>query len=686
MNPRDVAEAIAQGGRIMPSGNGWKVRCPAHEDRRASLEIGAGTTQPVVMKCHAGCDTADITAAVGLSMAELSKPQNKRPGTDEWTPAGPAVAVYDYRDEDGELLYQVTRTADKKFRQRRPDATAKSGWKWSVDESMRVLYRLPQVLAAVAELREIYVVEGEKDVHTLETQGLVATCNTGGTGCGWSDRYSETLRGAVVTIIADRDEPGRKHAQAAHDSLQGIADTVTIVQAASGKDATDHFASGRTLDEFVPVTQSAVVDVVAQLPDAAGNDEGQADYRDMAGRLDWGRFLDADLAKVDWITEPLLARGQQAALVAEGKAGKSLLCLEWACAVAAGRPFLGNPAGEPLTVLYIDMENGHDEIQRRIISLGYDRPELLERLVYLSFPDAPPLDTVDGAVWLVNLVDRHQPQLVFLDTISRLIQGKENDSDPWRDMYRLSLMPLKKRGIATVRLDHFGKDASKGARGNSAKTQDVDSVWELSAGSGNLVQLNRTHTRSGLGADSVVARRLGRPGERGTTRHVIAGSDDGGPVSFVPAEVERLAKELDKAGIPVTAGRDRINETLLRLHGKGVSNQLGSQIAKYRKSRPRCPEITCPDLSCDGSGHELSQDRSGQQLQIPTSDLSRTVLGQVGDRPVLLSSPYKGGQEAAVLGQPPNPAGFATEPDQCHLCDKPSYFKTVDGMPVCGTH
>ena len=44
----------------------------------------------------------------------------------------------------------------------------------------RVLYRLPQVIAAKTAAETIYVVEGEKDVHAIERVDGVATCNPGG--------------------------------------------------------------------------------------------------------------------------------------------------------------------------------------------------------------------------------------------------------------------------------------------------------------------------------------------------------------------------------------------------------------------------------------------------------------------------------------------------------------------------
>src|SRR5829696_1254360 len=53
------------------------------------------------------------------------------------------VAVYDYTDKSGELLFQVCRTADKQFPQRKPDG--KGGWSWGTAGVCKVLYRLPEL-------------------------------------------------------------------------------------------------------------------------------------------------------------------------------------------------------------------------------------------------------------------------------------------------------------------------------------------------------------------------------------------------------------------------------------------------------------------------------------------------------------------------------------------------------------
>jgi hypothetical protein len=62
---------LARLDRVRKSGNGWTARCPAHDDRTASLSIADGDDGRVLVHCFAGCAVADIVAAVGLTLADL---------------------------------------------------------------------------------------------------------------------------------------------------------------------------------------------------------------------------------------------------------------------------------------------------------------------------------------------------------------------------------------------------------------------------------------------------------------------------------------------------------------------------------------------------------------------------------------------------------------------------------------
>lgn len=62
---------------VRKSGKGWTARCPAHEDRTASLSVVEGNDGRVLLHCFAGCAAVDVIAAVGLQVADLF-PQRER--------------------------------------------------------------------------------------------------------------------------------------------------------------------------------------------------------------------------------------------------------------------------------------------------------------------------------------------------------------------------------------------------------------------------------------------------------------------------------------------------------------------------------------------------------------------------------------------------------------------------------
>jgi 5S rRNA maturation endonuclease (ribonuclease M5) len=159
------------------------------------------------------------------------------------------VATYDYADAMGELLFQVVRYDPKDFRQRRPDG--RGGWMWKLGNTRRVLYRLPEVIAAVAAGQQVWIVEGERDADSLARCGYCATTNAQGAG-KWHKvpDASTILAGADVVIVADADEPGRAHARDVAASLVETAMAITVVEPAKGKDISDHLAAGQVVSDL----------------------------------------------------------------------------------------------------------------------------------------------------------------------------------------------------------------------------------------------------------------------------------------------------------------------------------------------------------------------------------------------------------------------------------------------------
>lgn len=323
-----VLDALAaRDCRVSRNGAGWQAQCPAHDDRKPSLVIGEGDDGRALVHCQANCATGDVLAALGLADADLFERRN---GHRE------IVATYGYTDEAGELLFEVVRFAPKDFRQRRPDGNG--GWIWKLDGTRRVLYRLPQLLAAVEAGDRVYVVEGEKDVAAIEKAGAAATCNPGGAG-KWRDTYSKSLLGAHVVVVADRDKPGLVHARrvAASCRTAGI-EVVGVVQAASGKDAADHLAAGRGLDELVPL--------FSEEPESADKPSSLVT-----------RASDVRTRSIRWAWDGRLALGYLTVQTGIEGLGKSTFGA-WAIARLTRGELPGEWHGKPTSVLVLAGEDG----------------------------------------------------------------------------------------------------------------------------------------------------------------------------------------------------------------------------------------------------------------------------------------------------------------------------------------
>jgi putative DNA primase/helicase len=127
-------------------------------------------------------------------------------------------------------------------------------------ECPRVPYRLPQVLRA----ETVFLPEGEKDVHTLESWALTASCNSGGAGAGWRQEYTPHFRGRHCIILPDNDKAGHRHAALVAEALLPVAASVRIVELPVGEkgDVTDWAEAGGTRERFLElVSQSSPIDV-----------------------------------------------------------------------------------------------------------------------------------------------------------------------------------------------------------------------------------------------------------------------------------------------------------------------------------------------------------------------------------------------------------------------------------------
>jgi len=594
MTGRALDRVLGQLKGVLKEGGGFKALCPAHRDTDPSLHITEKDGKVLLQCFGAKCTAEAIVKAMGLRMSDLfDEPLKPRDAPIPRKKLGTVAETYDYVDEHGEIRFQVLRYEPKDFRQRRPNESG--GWTWGVTGVPLILYRYPGVRAAVNLGGTIYVAEGEKDVHALEAAGVIATCNPMGAG-KWREEFTEALQGAdEVVIVADRDTSGRKHAAAVYASLTAAGIPTRVVEAAVGKDATDHLAAGYGVLDFAP----------ASLAEEAPEPEPEGEEDDPLARyahslVDWSTFWDVDHKQEEWLVEPILPLGRSIAVYSPAKAGKSLLTLDIAAALATGRRIFDRPAGKPLNVLYLDLEMTEGDLYERLEDMGYGKETDLSHLFYYLLPNLPPLDTPDGGAAVRDLARKHNADLVIIDTTSRVISGAENDSDTMRAFYQHTGLPLKADGRTVCRLDHAGKDRDRGQRGTSAKNDDVDLVWELTSMEGTSVRLRATHRRQSWVDEYVFLVRL-----EGPLRHERA-------VDAWPHGTEEIARALDRLAVPLDA-TIRSARSALKEHGVKNRSEVLSAALRYRRAEAESDPTVTGIISNEDSTAD-GRDRAGSHL------------------------------------------------------------------------
>lgn len=332
-----------------------------------------------------------------------------------------------------------------------------------------------------------------------------------------------------------------------------------------------------------PVLGDRVESVIRQagvvLPDpnssaTAGSAKSRQLVDPLAGiePVNWPSFWSQEDADEEWMAEPLIPTGRQVAIFSVAKLGKSLLSLDIAAALATGRSVLGHEPVDPVSVVYCDLEMTADDLRQRLVDLGYGPESDLSRLAYYQLPNLPPLDSERGGEAMAQIVERHEAQLVVVDTMARAVAGPEDDADTYRDFCRHTGRRLKEARISLLRLDHAGKDPSRGQRGSSSKDDDVDIVFHLTVVESRIV-LKRTRTRVVWVPAEVALERQDEP----NTRHVLV--DNGWPSGTGP--VARLLDELD---VPLDATITAALK-MLKAAGHGKRRTVVMAALKWRRSR-----------------------------------------------------------------------------------------------------
>jgi putative DNA primase/helicase len=431
----------------------WRARCPVHDDQHPSVDIDETADGTVLVMCRVcGKDaTPAILAAAGLTLRDLFPAVDQ--GAGQESPKRRVVATYDYRSEDGTLLYQSCRFEPgkdgrkKDFQQRRPARPGEpNGWVWNIAGVERVLYRLPELLEANPD-GWVYIPEGEAKVEALRGLGLTATCNVGGGGKGkWLPGYTAALKGRNVVLLPDNDQAGREHAETVAKALEGVAASVLVIELSGlppKGDVLDWLAAGHTGTELQELLRKKL--------------EGD---RPKAVCL---TYSDVEALPVPWLWEHWLAEGAITICDGDPGIGKSMLTCDLAARVSRGwclPPNGGTVVRTPAGVLMLNAEDSPSyTIRPRLDVMGADVSKVHSLTGVLEKGEVRPAALPWDLQLVAELVRRHGVKFVVVDPFMAYLSSEiksKDDHDVRRCLSRLKTF-AEELNLCVLMLRHLNK-------------------------------------------------------------------------------------------------------------------------------------------------------------------------------------------------------------------------------------
>lgn len=275
------------------------------------------------------------------------------------------------------------------------------------------------------------------------------------------------LAGIDVFVVADRDQPGEAHARDVAGSLVDVAKGVTVVEAATGKDAADHLAAGGTVADFdvIASTDPALggLPLADWLGSARSSDRPAADDgSEGAGRrVRLTPAAEITPRPVRWLWTDRIPVGEVTITPGRGGIGKSTFHAHTIARVTRGQ-LSGAHTGTPKACIIAATEDSWERtIVPRLIAAGANL-ELVYRVdvvtegveVSISLP-------ADLAALEAEIIER-DVALLSIDPLLGVIHGS---LDTHKDAeVRQALQPLARladrAGCAVLGNAHFNKSTA----------------------------------------------------------------------------------------------------------------------------------------------------------------------------------------------------------------------------------
>lgn len=193
--------------------------------------------------------------------------------------------------------------------------------------------------------------------------------------------------------------------------------------------------------------------------------------------LGFGDFLSRSYP-IDWMFEGLLARGGAGLITGWPGAGKTTFSLQMAAAAALGKDFLRWKNVDAAKVLYLSLEMAAPPLHLFVSSAeeNYTKAEikkLNKQLLLAPFGVPLHVDRKEGYERLSGLLEKHSPDVVFIDSLSMITPKDLTDEEAMKTLFDGLAVVRQETGTAFVIIHHNRKKAADAQRSKGTELSDV---------------------------------------------------------------------------------------------------------------------------------------------------------------------------------------------------------------------
>ncbi len=595
---------------VRKCGDGWSARCPcpAHNDKNNSLSVGEAADGKLLITCHAGCTFEAIMAALGsLNGQPHTNTKNKDASPkfnytdaevtnlaevliDEWKNGGTVADWLRLRGISRDVSLTLRFGATQRTFNEVGHSAALSIPLYHDKKLVGVKYRAVPDKDHLAETgsnmgglygrpdpgKEILILEGPPDValamsHKFNCVGI-QSAETKPT------KADLALLGEYPTIfiIGDSDREGREAMNRWQTELNtDYPEALIRVSLGGYKDIGELYAAD-------PPNFRAALETILLLGRAGRN------YFEPEDLLTETELRGTKVRELSAVSR-LVPRKQITMFFGEEKSGKSLLATYIGKCVANGVSVFGKYPTTQMHVLYLDLENGHDELEAN--TQWFSRLGSVKIRFRTRETGVPALDSPG----LIRYCEKYQP-LIIIDSqtkavkkyfdVARRGKGSQFDPDDMSGFYD-QLLDLCAAGATIIIIHHATKaDAEQYANSHQIGA-NVSRAFAIVSEDRPL--LNRVRLQGILfrGAEPVSEQLVGFP--------VIAQTGHFGLTDVSETPIDRLVrfvKEIEAKGQICTPEMIKSRKGIRRNRSL---EQLDQAVKEGRLSRKRGQVSFVPD-------------------------------------------------------------------------------------------